>query len=180
MAGRVGEGCYNERRAETGPYNTMTTKETKRWTAERSAELTKKLPMMGVGELQALWEELFGGVCYSRSAVYLRERLVWRLSALVCGGISERARERAEEIVDERLLSRCVKPCLQKGGEQAVRQETIRKRFRGEVHVVHCNEYGFEYRGARFNSLSAVATHIAGYHVSCTKFFGVKGGKNKK
>ena len=52
-------------------------------------------------------------------------------------------------------------------------RQTIRKLHHGEVHEVHCSERGIEYRGRRFRSLSVVATHIAGYHVSCIKFFGV-------
>ena len=55
-------------------------------------------------ELEVLWGELFGTVCYSRRRSYVRRRLEWRINTLVSGGITERARRRAEEIMDDTLL----------------------------------------------------------------------------
>lgn len=149
----------------------------KNWTDEEARELIAKLPSMKADELRELWEKLFGGVCYSRNAQYLRKRMPWRILALVHGGISAQARERAEALVDETLLQRCLRKYRQMEELKGTEQRCIRKRYRGEEHVVHCCAWGYEYRGRRFGSLSAVATHIAGYHVSCTKFFGIHSRK---
>ena len=151
----------------------MNTKQKHKWTRAEADKKIQQLHVMKTRELRALWAELFGDYCYSWNAPFLRRLLEWLINTLVSGGITERARKRAEEIMDDTLLK--VRPWRYKEREarHLVAQHSIRKRFRGEMHEVHCCEWGYEYRGMRFASLSAVATHIAGYHVSCTKFFGV-------
>lgn len=144
------------------------------WTEAEARKVIGELKGKKADELRELWENIFGGVCYSRNAQYLRKRMEWRLLALVHGGISARAQERAEELVDESLLQRCLRKYRQTEESKGEEQQCIRKRYKGEEHVVHRCVWGYEYRGMKFNSLSAVATHIAGYHVSCTKFFGIK------
>lgn len=153
----------------------MNTNQKHHWTRAEADEKIQQLHGMKTRELRTLWAELFGDYCYSWNAPFLRRRLEWRINTLVSGGISERARKRAEEIMDDTLLK--VRPWRYKERELAhppLPQQIIRKHYRGELHEVHCCEWGYEYRGMRFASLSAVATHIAGYHVSCTKFFGVR------
>lgn len=130
-------------------------------------------------ELEVLWGELFGTVCYSRRRSYVRRRLEWRINTLVSGGITERARRRAEEIMDDTLLRLKVRAYRPREDTACKVRKTLRKVYKGELHEVYCYARGVEYRGRRFASLSAVATHIAGYHVSCTKFFGIHAREKK-
>ena len=151
----------------------------RKWSREEADEQIRRMAEMSIGELEELWAEVFGGICYSRRRSYVRRRLEWRINTLVSGGISERARKRAEEIMDDTLLRLKVR-AYRPREEQAVRlRQMIRKVYKGEVHEVYCYEYGAEYRGKVYRSLSAVATYIAGYHVSCTKFFGVYARKKQ-
>lgn len=158
----------------------MLRKTDEKWSREEADSLIRDLHEMDMHELRVLWAELFGNICYSHSSRFVRRRLEWRINTLVSGGISERALKRAEEIMDDTLLRVKVHRFRIREDERVPVRQTIRKLYHGEVHEVHCSERGIEYRGRRFRSLSAVATHIAGYHVSCTKFFGVYAKKARQ
>lgn len=49
----------------------------------------------------------------------------------------------------------------------------LSRTWHGEVHEVVVLESGFEYRGKKFGSLSAVASHITGAKWSGPRFFGL-------
>jgi hypothetical protein len=53
----------------------------------------------------------------------------------------------------------------------------ILRKWRGETHEVVVTESGFEYRHARFKSLSEIARKITGTRWSGPAFFGVKSSK---
>lgn len=150
-----------------------------RMTREEGDALIRDLQEMSMVEMQKLWARLFGNACYSRSWPYVRRRLEWRINTLVSGGISERALKRAEEIMDETLLRVKVKKFYEREDKKAPVRQYIRKLYKGELHEIYYSERGAEYRGQVFGSLSAVATYIAGYHVSGSKFFGVYVRKKK-
>jgi len=88
------------------------------------------LAELSVPELKAKYVEAFGEHSRSGNAAFLRKRIAWRLQAQAMGGLSERARRRAEELADEadlrvrvgsentsprcklaRLLVLCYAPC---------------------------------------------------------------------
>ena len=144
----------------------------RRMTRDEADALIRDVQEMSMAQMQELWAELFGNACYSRSWPYVRRRLEWRINTLVSGGISERALKRAEEIMDETLLRVKVRKFREREDKKAPVRQSIRKLYKGEMHEIYYSERGAEYRGRVFGSLSAVATYIAGYHVSCTKFFG--------
>lgn len=56
-----------------------------------------------------------------------------------------------------------------KPGTRLIRQ------WKNEVHTVHVEEGSFEYRGARYESLSVIARLITGTRWSGPLFFGLKG-----
>ena len=56
-----------------------------------------------------------------------------------------------------------------KPGTRLVRQ------WQGEVHVVQIEDKGYEYKGARYQSLSEIARLITGTRWSGPAFFGIKG-----
>lgn len=147
-------------------------------TREDADELIEQLVAMKGDELRELWEELFGFFCYSRRLSFIRRRLEWRINTLVSGGLSERAQKRAEEIMDETLLRIKVRRFRER--RKADPERVIRKIYRGQEHELRCYGDYVEYGGMRFGSLSAAATHIAGYHTSGSKFFGVYVRKGEK
>jgi len=59
------------------------------------------LAELSVPKLKAKYVEAFGEQSRSGNAAFLRKRIAWRLQARAVGGLSERARRRAEELADE-------------------------------------------------------------------------------
>lgn len=59
------------------------------------------LEQMTVGQLQDRYVEVFGELVRSRHRQYLIRRIAWRIQANAEGGLSERARQRAEELADD-------------------------------------------------------------------------------
>src|ERR1700688_971458 len=62
------------------------------------------LPDLKVAELKKRYRELFGEESKSSNKQFLFRRIAWRVQANAEGGLSERARQRAAEIADERDL----------------------------------------------------------------------------
>jgi hypothetical protein len=51
------------------------------------------------------------------------------------------------------------------------------RRWHGETHEVSVSESGYEYRGAKYKSLSRIASNITGTRWSGPAFFGLNGSK---
>jgi len=66
-----------------------------------SREEIEGLAELSVPELKAKYVEAFGERSRSGNAAFLRKRIAWRLQARAMGGLSDRARRRAEELADE-------------------------------------------------------------------------------
>ena len=62
------------------------------------------LEKMTVGELRAKYVEIFGEESRSHNKRFLLRRIGWQIQALAEGGLSERARRRAEELADDSYL----------------------------------------------------------------------------
>ncbi len=156
--------------------------------AESIATQVTRLQRMTVGELRERYAEVFGEQPRSRNKDYLWKRIAFRIQELAEGGISERARLRAEELARDADLrvrpphkgAMAAEPTAQPrdprlppvGGE-------LKRLFNGKEHVVRVLEDGFEYEGRTFGSLSAVARTIAGTRWNGFLFFslGEKGGR---
>ena len=63
-----------------------------------------KLKQMSLDELRGAYADVHGEESRSRSKPHLVRRVIWGLQAREQGGLSERARRRAEELADESLL----------------------------------------------------------------------------
>src|SRR4051794_8152806 len=59
------------------------------------------LQRMTVKKLRERYAETFGEMTRSGHKVWLIKRIIWRLQALAEGDLSERARQRAEELANE-------------------------------------------------------------------------------
>ena len=153
------------------------------------------LPRLRVSELRARFAAVFGEPTPSHNKVWLVKRLAWRLQAQAEGDLSERARQRAAELVagaDLRLSAPPAPATIADAQEQAptLRVPTddrlprpgtiLTRRYKGRTLQVEVLEHGFAVDGQVYRSLSAVAKAITGSHCSGHFFFGLtaKGDKS--
>jgi hypothetical protein len=146
------------------------------------------LPGLRVSELRAQFAALFGEPTPSHNKVWLMKRIAWRLQALAEGDLSERARQRAAELIadaDLRLSApRAGHTQPESGLEKAatlrmpvddrLRPGTIlTRRYKGRTLQVEALTHGFTFDGQVYRSLSAVAKAATGAHCSGHFFFGL-------
>jgi hypothetical protein len=145
-----------------------------------------RLQDMSVSQLAKRFEEVFGEQCRSRHRRYLIRRIAWRLQANSEGGLTERARRRAEELADDAEI-RVTPPRARKPKEGAppdtIKIEPARdprlpppgnwieRDYKGTMIRVLVVADGFEYEGRRYRSLSAIAKAVTGSHINGFLFF---------
>ena len=145
-------------------------------------ELTQQiraLRQMSVGELRARYAEVFGEKNRSRNKDYLVRRIAWRIQANASGGISERARLRAQELANEADLRVCHterKTPAQRTVTEAWKAPyspprdprlpppgtVLTREFKGRVISVLVEHDSFRWNGQPFKSLSAIAREVTG------------------
>jgi Protein of unknown function (DUF2924) len=142
------------------------------------------LEAMSVGELRSKYAQVFGDETRVGNRTWLVRRIVWRLQALAEGNLSERARRRAAELANDadlRLIpprSVQARPADKDPGKQEQPDprlpapgQTLRRLYKGRVLHVRILPRGFEFEGAVYQSLSAVAKVITGSHTNGFLFF---------
>jgi Protein of unknown function (DUF2924) len=145
------------------------------------------LKRMTTRELRTRYAEAFGEATNANNRAWLVKRIAWRLQVQAEGGLSERARRRADELANDadlRLSPPWVKTVREtpdlpqmpaprgKGDERVPPPGTIiTRRYKGESLQVQVLPDGFEFEGAVFKSLSAVARAITGQHCNGFHFF---------
>jgi hypothetical protein len=148
------------------------------------------LNLMAVKDLRIKYAEVFGDSTNTANKSWLVKRIAWRLQAGVEGGLSERARRRAEELANESDLR--LSPPKQTTRRQSVSASVrsiapnrlppagtvITRSYKGETLHVEVLEDGFSYRGERYKTLSAVANAITGSH--CNGFYFFRIGREAK
>ena len=154
------------------------------------------LEQMTTGELCGRYLELFRQPVRTRHKAYLIRKIAWRIQALAEGGLSERARRRAEELAndaDVRLMPPRNAPLatgspgsrrVAVAGPEAPRRPldprlpmpgtALVRRYKGRQIRVIVHSHGFEYLGQRYNTLTAVAQAITGSHLNGYRFFGLE------
>jgi hypothetical protein len=137
--------------------------------AERLAELTR-LPKPALCDL---WKQLFKSAphCQLRKDL-MRRILAHRLQEEHFGGLSDAAKRRLRHLASalESNSKSVVSPRPQiRPGTRLVRE------WRNQVHLVNVEDHGYEYQGARYQSLSEIARLITGTRWSGPLFFGIKG-----
>jgi len=142
-----------------------------------------------VGQLRLRYEDLFAEGSRSSNRRHLIRRLAWRIQAQAEGGLSERARRRAEELVDECAVRLSPPrgsdgpageaPALQAAGLRPRDRRlpapgtVLVRKYKGQVLQVTALEKGFLHAGETYRSLSAVARAITGSRWSGHVFFGL-------
>ena len=151
------------------------------------------LPRLRVSELRARFAVVFGESTPSHNKVWLVKRIAWRLQAQAEGDLSERARQRAAELVADADLRLSAPPSdamtatpdrpptlRVPADDRLPRPGTIlSRRYKGCTLQVEVLVHGFAFEGTTYRSLSAVAKAVTGSHCSGHFFFGLtqKGAK---
>ena len=154
------------------------------------------LAAMTFTQLRRRYAELFGEETKSGNRQWLYRRVAWRIQALAYGGLSERARQRAAELARDadvrvqapraivlqrpsntnaRVLTMSGRVVASSDSRLPPSGSVLRRSWKGTEHEVTVLPTGFEYRGATYRSLSAIATAITGSHWNGFLYFGLIG-----
>jgi hypothetical protein len=145
------------------------------------------LPRLTTGELRLRYAEVFDEQPPTWNRMWMLKRIAWRLQALAEGGLSERARRRAEELANDADLRlnppkvksadaaterTAIQPLSPKTDDRLPPPGTILTRpYKGQSVQVQILQHGFAYQGQVYPSLSAVAKAITGSHCNGFLFF---------
>jgi DUF2924 family protein len=145
------------------------------------------LPRLTVTDLRCRYAQIFGETTRAGNKTWLVKRIAWRLQALAEGDLSERARQRAEELAnDADLRLSPLRPTSTvpvavtdqparlsgKRNDRLPAAGTILTRpYKGMTVQVRVLAHGFVYEGTIYSSLSAVAKAITGSHCNGYLFF---------
>ena len=155
------------------------------------------LQRMGVAALREKYAEVFGEATTTGNRTWLVRRIAWRIQALAEGDLSERAKARAAELARDADL-RVVPPSAKAvpAADAASRTVTraagfaadgrlpppgsvITRPYKGGVVQVKVLPVGFEFAGAVYPSLSAVAKVVTGSHCNGFLFFKLTKGATR-
>jgi hypothetical protein len=130
------------------------------------------LPEMAAVDLRAEWRRIYRTHPPKRIGRHLLELgVAWKLQERAHGGFSAAMKRRLAELgktMDEKGDLAKARAVQLKPGVKLVRE------WRGETHDVLVLEDGFQWRGQRWRSLSAIAREISGTHWSGPRFFGLQ------
>lgn len=153
------------------------------------------LRALGVPALREKYIEVFGEPTNSRNRDWLFRSVAWQLQANLEGGLSERAKRRAAELARESDVRPRSRQLLTPGQPLSTAPRIVQvgpvrdakaplpgavlvREYRGRQIVVRVLEDGFEWNGALFTSLSAVAKAVTGAHWNGHLFFGLRKAKS--
>jgi hypothetical protein len=133
-------------------------------------------------QLRERYAEVFGEPIRTGNKAWIIKRLAWRLQALAEGGLSERARQRASELAHEANIrlspprgrskaSAPEKPTQRSDPRLPAPGSVLTRFYKGHTLQVRILLHGFEFEGAVYPSLSAVAKAITGDHCNGFLFF---------
>ena len=153
---------------------------------------------MGVNQLREKYLEVFGEPSRSGNKAYLFKKLAWRIQSLAEGGLSERAKRRAEELAhDADVRTTVPRPPKETPGAAArtvvlaaptsadgrdrlpIPGTVLTRTYRGKhIAVTVLADGTFEWDGQTYRSLSAIAKAVTGSHWNGYLFFGLTKGNN--
>lgn len=125
---------------------------------------------MSAAERKAEWRRVFGIPAPPAFGTGLMARAIaHRLQEAKFGGLANTAQRRLAKLGRKEKRERASETST-----ASVKPGTwLSRTWHGEVHQVVVLDTGFEYRGARYPSLSAVARQITGAGWSGPRFFGL-------
>lgn len=138
------------------------------------------------------YAELHGQPVRTRHRRYLIRKIAWRIQAVAEGDLSERARRRAAELAndaDVRVMPpraaevRTIPVGVATGAAAAhgghpddtrlpAPGTALMREYKGRpIRVVVLPDGGFEWEGAKYKTLSALAKAVTGQHINGFRFF---------
>jgi hypothetical protein len=147
-----------------------------------SSSVLKQIAALGglsAAELKDRWRDLNGTEPPRYNRDFLLKRLAHRIQELAHGGLSEAARARMNEALEEagfddlggepgRRKESRHKPDIPVAGTRLVRE------WRGRRYEATIVPGGFEFEGRRYRSLTAITKAITGTHWNGRAFFGLR------
>ena len=129
-----------------------------------------RIVTMSAAERKAEWRRVFGIPAPAAFGTGLMARAIaYRLQEAKLGGLANAAQRRLAKLFRKEKREQA-----RETGTTSVKPGTwLSRTWHGEVHQVVVLDTGFEYRGARYPSLSAIARHITGAGWSGPRFFGL-------
>jgi hypothetical protein len=158
----------------------------------------EKLRRASLTALRAKHREVFQEETRCRHREHLFRRIAWRLQALAEGGLTERARERAQQIARDADLRLIAPPDFFNlagtsietiPGDRDRRQYDRRlplpgtllsREWKGRTILVEVLVNGFRYDNRLYPSLSAIAVTVTGTRWNGLAFFGLTGKTEAK
>jgi hypothetical protein len=131
------------------------------------------LPQKTPAELKQLWRDLYDREPPSGNKPFLIKRLAYRIQELAYGGLSARAEAKLAVLIEEEDRRVRGLPSLRKGDRPIAGTRLIRQ-WQGVEHCVTVLDDGFEYQGAKYRSLSAIARAITGTRWNGPLFWGLR------
>ena len=145
------------------------------------------LGRMTVTQLREKYLEVFGEPSRSGNKDFLFKRVAWQVQSVAEGGLSERARRRAEELardadirttIPKHMLAASgggavVTKSLKSAGRVAIPGTVLTRQYQGKLVQVTVLSKGFDYAGTVYKSLSSVAKAVTGTHWNGHLFFGL-------
>ena len=128
--------------------------------AELEAELAK-LEKMKLTELRTYWSARWGYAPRLRSVILFRHLIAWRLQTALYGGLDQKTKAL---LTQKGPLRRPAPPP----------GSVLTREHRGVLHTVEVTDAGFDYAGATYDNLSAVAKAITGTKWNGPAFFGLR------
>ena len=137
------------------------------------------LKTMSVKDLKAEWEKLIGSAAPNNSRTFLEIRIAYRIQELTYGGPDRETRRILDLLADEvegvaRRKNQIADPRNPVIGTKLIRE------WDGIAHTVTVLKDGFDWRGRKFKSLSAVAREITGTRWNGYRFFGLRERKREE
>ena len=147
----------------------------------------ESLREQAVNVLRLRYRELFGEDTESTSHPHLLRRIAWRLQAAEEGDLTERARQRAAELIADVDLRLNARRKLWRQADARIATtdrdrrlpeagSIVKREYQGRVICATVLESGFEYEGRRFESLSAIACQVSGTRWNGFDFFRLNQG----
>ncbi len=135
---------------------------------------------LSIRELQDRYADVFGHATFSKHRQHLIKRVAWGIQAKNFGDISGRARQRAEEIADEKMLRvrfhwNPEKPKKANGAPVLLPGTVLTREYQGKtVQVLVAGDGKFLFQEKQYKSLSAIAREVTGKNWNGFVFFRLK------
>ena len=154
-------------------------------TAPTAAPTIPKIPPADVlGRLAALqaapiamlkrqWRELYGKDAPPFSRSYITSRLAYRIQELAYGGLRPETLARLEAL-GEHIDGKGMTLRRARRDQRPLPGTRLLREYQGVEHIVTATRDGYEYRGRRYQSLSAIARAITGTRWNGWMFFGLR------